>query len=473
MAMTNNINLGMSLLLPTFDTCTSMSMDMQGTSKSMVPQITDKDVSNAMKRPKRVEDEVNMSYVDAMRSDVNFKDDAHWEYLRCMANALMEDCMKENAKIASEFDAEDIFKVEVDTKEYLSSFSAFYDRGVILFFTGKIPALHWVKQWLRGVLHADCVEDVYVGPRGFYEVVLNSSENKETLLARLPIFYGRSLVHVVPWRPLTEYLDILKQDCPVWVEVECKHSTMWPLLHSTIEKLGKILVPPNANAMNRYRMCILWNTAIKRPGCLQIDRIGMPPMYFKLKWGTFAGHCFHCGELGHFMAECPHTGKTLENHEVVEDIQEKLQQDKDPDLSMCENIEEQGVVIEKGPKSSDREGPWSVVSGRMNRFGKGAWNKSNEGMKLPLQQGSFGRSKNSGHQADFPKKLSFDSKGNLHNPWNKHTQVQRNKGNRSSVSGFPSHQNSFAILGDFFQDLADTLTEREKQVPSSKGKAKV
>ena len=172
------------------------------------------------------------------------------------------------------------------------------------------------------------------------------------------------------------------------------------------------------------------------------------------------------------MAECPHTGKTLENHEVVEDIQEKLQEDKDPDLSMCENIEEQGVVIEKGPKSSDREGPWSVVSGRMNRFGKGAWNKSNEGMKLPLQQGSFGRSKTS-RQPDFPKKLSFDSKGNLHNPWNKHTQVQRNKGNRSSVSGFPSHQNSFAILGDFFQDLADTLTEREKQVPSSKGKAKV
>ena len=53
--------------------------------------------------------------------------------------------MKENAKIALEFDVEDIFKVEVDTKEYLSSFSAFYDRGVILFFTGKILALHWVK----------------------------------------------------------------------------------------------------------------------------------------------------------------------------------------------------------------------------------------------------------------------------------------------------------------------------------------
>ena len=54
MAMTNNINPGMSLLLPTFDTGTSTSMDIQGASTSMVPQITNKDVSNAMKRPKRV-----------------------------------------------------------------------------------------------------------------------------------------------------------------------------------------------------------------------------------------------------------------------------------------------------------------------------------------------------------------------------------------------------------------------------------
>ena len=38
-----------------------------------------------------------------MRSDVNIKDDALWEYLRCMTNSLMEDCMKENAKIASDW----------------------------------------------------------------------------------------------------------------------------------------------------------------------------------------------------------------------------------------------------------------------------------------------------------------------------------------------------------------------------------
>ena len=73
MAMENNINPSISLLVPTLDTHTSMSMDIQQeTSKPMVLHITNKDVSNAMKRPKRVEDEVNMAYVDAMRSDVNF-----------------------------------------------------------------------------------------------------------------------------------------------------------------------------------------------------------------------------------------------------------------------------------------------------------------------------------------------------------------------------------------------------------------
>ena len=97
----------------------------------------------------------------------------------------------------------------------------------------------------------------------------------------------------------------IKARVHVWVEVECIYLVVWPILRSTMKKLGKILVPPSANAQNLYMMYILWNTAIKRPSCLQIACFGMPPMYFRLKWGTFVGHCFHCGVLGHFMAECP------------------------------------------------------------------------------------------------------------------------------------------------------------------------
>ena len=158
-------------------------------------------------------------------------------------------------------------------------------------------------------MNTNCVEDVYAGLRGFYKVALHSQEYCDQLLNRLPIFYGRSLVHVVPWRPLVEYQDILKQECPIWVEVECNQSTMWSLLYSTIAKLGKVVVPPNANVVNRYRVCILWNTKRKRSGCLHIEWACMPQLYFFSKWGIFGRHCFYCGNLGHLNGRVSSKGK--------------------------------------------------------------------------------------------------------------------------------------------------------------------
>ena len=39
-------------------------------------------------------------YSDALRKDENNKDDRRkWEHLRCMTNAMMEERMKENAKV--------------------------------------------------------------------------------------------------------------------------------------------------------------------------------------------------------------------------------------------------------------------------------------------------------------------------------------------------------------------------------------
>ena len=102
-----------------------------------------------------------------------------------MANILMEDCIRENVKVTEEFVDDEVAKVEIDKKEFLGSFANFIDRGVILFFTGKIPFLWRVKQWLRGILQADYVQDVYVGPHGLYNVVLVPWENKEKLLKKL------------------------------------------------------------------------------------------------------------------------------------------------------------------------------------------------------------------------------------------------------------------------------------------------
>ena len=74
------------------------------------------------------------------------------------------------------------------------------------------------------------------------------------------------------YRSMVEFQETLKQECPVWLEVECNQSILWSLFYLTIQKLGKILVPSNANAFNRYHMCILWNIVVKRPSYLQIDR---------------------------------------------------------------------------------------------------------------------------------------------------------------------------------------------------------
>ena len=107
-----------------------------------------------------------MSYADAMRQDDIDKDDNHWEHLRCMSNIRMEDCNRENVKVVEYFVDDEVVMVEID-KEFLGSFANLIDRGVILFFTGKIPFLWRVKQWLRGILQADCVQDVYAGPLAF------------------------------------------------------------------------------------------------------------------------------------------------------------------------------------------------------------------------------------------------------------------------------------------------------------------
>ena len=77
----------------------------------------------------------------------------------------------------------------------------------------------------------NCVENIYVGPRGFYDVVFQSPEHRSALLAKAPMFFDKRLVHT-------------------------------------------------------------------------IDTHGVKSLCFKLKWETFGGHCFECGEWGHFMAEC-------------------------------------------------------------------------------------------------------------------------------------------------------------------------
>ena len=74
-----------------------------------------------------------------------------------------------------------------------------------------------------------------------------------------------------------------------------------------MQQLGKVIVAPNAKAYNRYKLCMLWNTIKMRPLWLNIKTEEMRSFRCQLHWGLFAGHCFKCGGLGLFMAECQQT----------------------------------------------------------------------------------------------------------------------------------------------------------------------
>ena len=113
--------------------------------------------------------------------------------------------MEDNENEAKECINEEVHDVDVDAKAVLQSFDVFYDRAVILFFTGKLPYINWIKQWLNTIVSPNCVENIYAGPRGFYDVVFRSPEQRSALLAKVPVFFDKRLVHVMQWSPVVDY----------------------------------------------------------------------------------------------------------------------------------------------------------------------------------------------------------------------------------------------------------------------------
>ena len=77
--------------------------------------------------------------------------------------------------------------------------------------------------------------------------------------------------------------------------VDCKQSFLWSLLLDLMAQLGRVLMAPHANSINKCRFCMLWDTSCERPGWLRMNITGMRRLYFKLDWGAFAID---------FIAEC-------------------------------------------------------------------------------------------------------------------------------------------------------------------------
>ena len=144
-----------------------------------------------------------------------------------------------------------------------------------------------------------------------------------------------------------------------------------------MEQLGKVIVAPNAKANNRYRLCMLWNTTKKRPLWLNI-KTEMRSFRCQLHWGSFAGHCFRCGGLGHFMAECqqqPAVEVTNKSHddelmpEFVLNVNEVLKS-KETNVVKGKSVvileHNDNDIQERRNELMDEEGSWIKVASKGN-----------------------------------------------------------------------------------------------------------
>ena len=175
------------------------------------------------KRFKGIEEinEKKLTYVVAIHIDEVDKNHRNWDNLWEIANTLLSNIVEENENATKECINEDVHDVEADAKAVLQSFDVFYDRMIILFFSGKLPYINLIKQWMNTIMSQNCVENIYAEPRGFYDVVFHSPQHRSALLAKVLLLFYKRLVCVMQWSPVVDYYALLKQECPIWVTLAC------------------------------------------------------------------------------------------------------------------------------------------------------------------------------------------------------------------------------------------------------------
>ena len=127
-------------------------------------------------------DQEKISYVALVGGTDSTSDLLEIERHCDIANALLSDFVKHNEEETKDCDEEEVMDVKMDTKSVLQSLCAFYDQAIILFFTCKFPFVSWIKQWLNSMIGPNCVENVHVGPKGFYDIVFRSSKHHHSVL---------------------------------------------------------------------------------------------------------------------------------------------------------------------------------------------------------------------------------------------------------------------------------------------------
>ncbi|MCO5602437.1 hypothetical protein L7F22_056569 [Adiantum nelumboides] len=405
------------------------------------------DVGKAVDMVVAVTPEANMPLLGDSSNACN-DPQTDWDHLLDFANSLLQEYAEHNESKAVDIPENDVLEVTMDTPRVLQVLAAFHEKAAIFFFTGRLPPMHRIRQWLNFLLQSDAVDEIFDGPRGFFEIMFKTPEARQLALQKVPLFFDGQLVHAVPWRPLAEFQEILKQECPIWVEVESCPAMYCPLLHEAMQSLGKVLVPPRSRSNNRNRLCMLWNTAHPRPAWLRLKSQGMRHMHFRLHWGGFAGHCFQCGQLGHFMAVEGKGKQVVEEETPWKEVVSRKSKIMDQSSS-------QGVVnppVTYGRRPTLRQGDARSRDRQPFVQGPGSYNLRSRSTKVNEPSSS----------------LAFDRQGRVITPWDKRYWPARgNQWNQPSSSRQPSSgvlQNAFAVLGDYMGDVCAVLAANERQV---------
>ena len=165
---------------------------------------------------------------------------------------------------------------------------------------------------------------------------------------------------------------------------------------------------------------------------LNIKTEEMRSFLCQLHWGSFAGHCFRCGGLGHFMAECQQTSvvEVTNTSHGDELIPEYITNDNGVPKTEANVGKGKGVAIvehkdryiqERRKDLIDEDGSWIKVSSKVNH---------------PRYE------REEVHEHHIMGKNGIVEKQN----W------KRNSSRRTIISIYkhqPSMQNAFAVLSDY------------------------
>ncbi|MCO5549419.1 hypothetical protein L7F22_002890 [Adiantum nelumboides] len=72
-----------------------------------------------------------------------------WGHLLEFANSLLQEYAEHNQSKAVDIPDEDVLEVSMDTPRVLQLLSAFHEKAVVFFFTGRLPPMHFIRNWLN------------------------------------------------------------------------------------------------------------------------------------------------------------------------------------------------------------------------------------------------------------------------------------------------------------------------------------